>query len=130
MVKDMDCVEVAFVANNTEISLKTTSIEEIETALMCILNRNIVKKDLPIFNQGYCYNLDYVKKFWEYFNVHNKWDSTCYVGLFITALCVRGHNVDMFCERLVTENRNGREKRHRTVPTCSESIRRLEGYGR
>jgi hypothetical protein len=120
MVKDMDCVEVVFVAHNTEIYLKTMSIEEIETALMCILNRNIVEKDLPIFDRGYCYNFDYVKKFWGYFNIQKKWDTTCHVGLFITALRVRGYNVNMFCERLVTENRDGGEKRNHTESSCSE----------
>ena len=105
----MNCgVEVVFVGNNnTEIYSETMSREKIEIVLMCVLGGNIPKKDLPIFKQGYCYNFDYVKKFWEYFNVARTYETTCYVGLFITGLRVRGYDVDMFCEQMVLESKNG-----------------------
>jgi hypothetical protein len=129
-----DCVEVVFIGHNVELYSKNICVQELEMVLMCVLNGNILGKDLPIFTQGYCFDIDYVKKFGDYFNVGCLYDVKCHVGLFITALRVRGYDVDAFCERLVITSKNGTKNNNKRGTEClassySEKARWLAGNG-
>jgi hypothetical protein len=110
MTKDLNGVQIAFFSVNDEFYSKIVSDEDVETALMCVLN-SIEREDLPIFKSGYCYNYNHIKKFWDYFTIDRAYDVTCHVGLFITAFRVIGYDVNIFCERLVTRKNGSKRKR-------------------
>jgi hypothetical protein len=127
-----DCVEVVFVGCNVELYSKNICVREIEMVLMCVLNGNILEKPLPIFTRGYCFDIDYVRKFWDYFNVECSYDVKCHVGLFITALRVRGYDVDAFCERMMANDgakNNSKRERECLASPYSEKARWLAGNG-
>jgi hypothetical protein len=96
MAKDLAGVQIAFFSVNDEFYSRSVSDEEVETALMCVLN-NVKQEDLPIFKLGYCDKRNYIKKFWDYFTIGTAYDVTCHVGLFITAFRVIGYDVNTFC---------------------------------
>jgi hypothetical protein len=110
MAKDRTGVQIAFFSVNDEFYSRSVSVEEVETGLMCVLNLNIKREDLPIFKLGYCDKRNYIEKFWDYFTIGNAYDVTCHVGLFITAFRVIGYDVNIFCEHLVTR-KNDRERK-------------------
>jgi hypothetical protein len=112
MAKDLAGAQISFFSVNDEFYSRSVSDEEVETALMCVLN-NVKQEDLPIFKLGYC----------DYFTVgsYTPYDVTCHVGLFITAFRVIGYDVNTFCERLVSKDSKDGRARKRCVEYVYDS---------